>query len=114
MFCCQNISVLRESGFMATQKKIQTPLLLPRLRVVCGGNIALGPGKADLLALVQETGSIRKAAERMNMSYTRAWKLVQTMNACFKEPLVNQARGGPSGGGAQLTETGELAIKLYR
>jgi molybdate transport system regulatory protein len=99
---------------MAMPKRNQAPALLPRLRVVCGGNIALGPGKADLLVLVQETGSIRKAAERMNMSYMRAWKLVQTMNACFKEPLVSRVRGGVAGGGAQLTETGELAIKLYR
>ncbi len=99
---------------MATPKRNQAPALLPRLRVVCGGDIALGPGKVDLLALVQETGSIRKAAERMNMSYMRAWKLVQTMNSCFKEPLVRRVRGGAAGGGAQLTETGELAIQLYR
>ncbi len=87
---------------------------MARLRVVCGGEIALGPGKADLLALVQETGSIRKAAVRMNMSYMRAWKLIQTMNACFKEPLVNPVRGGAKGGGAMLTSTGEKALRLYR
>jgi len=49
-----------------------------------------GTGQGGLLMLVQETGSIRKAAERMKMSYMRAWKLVQTMNACFKEPLVSR------------------------
>lgn len=86
----------------------------PRMRVVCGEEIALGPGKADLLALVGETGSIRQAAERMGMSYMRAWTLVKTMNACFREPLVTASRGGKTRGGAVLTETGRTALKLYR
>ncbi len=68
------------------------PRLRPRMRVLCGGDIALGPGKVDLLALVGQTGSIREAAERMGMSYMRAWKLIKTMNACFKEPLVKAER----------------------
>lgn len=99
---------------MVQRKTKKPPTLLARLRVVCGGEIALGPGKADLLALVQETGSIRKAAARMDMSYMRAWKLIQTMNACFKEPLVAPVRGGAKGGGAELTATGEEALRLYR
>lgn len=56
--------------------------------MLCSEGIALGPGKVDLLALIGETGSIRKAAERMGMSYMRAWTLIKTMNACFHEPLV--------------------------
>ena len=70
------------------------PQFRPRMRVTCGEEIALGPGKVDLLALVAETGSIREAAERMGMSYMRAWKLIKTMNACFKEPLVEAVRAG--------------------
>jgi molybdate transport system regulatory protein len=111
---CQIRLGLSESRQMTAQITNKTPALLTRLRVVCGGDIALGPGKADLLALVQETGSIRKAAVQMNMSYMRAWKLVQTMNGCFKEPLVSPVRGGRAGGGAQLTPTGEKALELYR
>jgi len=76
--------------------------------------VALGPGKAELLALVAETGSISEAARRMEMSYMRAWTLIQTMNRCFKEPLVTSARGGKRGGGAALTPTGRQALKLYR
>ena len=87
--------------------------LRPRLRVICGENIALGPGKVDLLRLVGETGSIREAAERMGMSYMRAWTLIKTMNACFKEPLVEAVRGGSKHGGAKLTQTGHKALKLY-
>ena len=87
--------------------------LRPRLRVICGENIALGPGKVDLLALVGKTGSIREAADRMGMSYMRAWTLVKTMNACFREPLVEAVRGGAKHGGAKLTATGRQALKLY-
>ena len=64
------------------------------MRVLCGDDIALGPGKVDLLALIGETGSIREAAERMGMSYMRAWTLIKTVNACFREPLVMASRGG--------------------
>ena len=88
--------------------------LRPRLRIVRGDEIALGPGKVDLLQLVGETGSIREAADRMGMSYMRAWTLIRTMNACFKEPLVEAARGGAGHGGAGLTETGHKALQLYQ
>jgi len=86
----------------------------PRLRVLYGEEIALGPGKADLLAVVAETGSIREAADRMGMSYMRAWKLIKTMNACFKEPLVEAVRGGREYGGTSLTKAGHQALKLYQ
>jgi molybdate transport system regulatory protein len=88
--------------------------LLPRLRIVARKKIAFGPGKAELLALISETGSIGEAAKRMKMSYMRAWSLVQMMNKCFKEPLVETAHGGNERGGAKLTDTGKSALKLYR
>lgn len=50
----------------------------------------------------------------MKMSYNRAWLHVKAMNAGFAEPLVMSSRGGNSGGGASLTETGKLALTLYR
>ncbi len=84
------------------------------MRVLCGEDVALGPGKSDLLTLVRKTGSIREAAERMGMSYMRAWTLIKTMNACFREPLVVASRGGKKRGGAVLTVTGRTALKLYR
>lgn len=88
--------------------------LLPRLRIVARKKIAFGPGKAELLALIAETGSIGDAAKRMKMSYMRAWSLVQMVNKCFKEPLVETAHGGNERGGANLTATGKMALKLYR
>lgn len=79
-----------------------------------GRDIALGPGKVDLLEYIARTGSLRKAAEAMEMSYMRAWTLVQTMNHCFKKPLVETKRGGAEGGAAVVTETGKAVLALYR
>jgi molybdate transport system regulatory protein len=84
------------------------------MRILSGNEVALGPGKADLLELIGETGSIRQAAERMGMSYMRAWTLIKTMNACFPQPLVVGSRGGRNHGGAGLTQTGKTALRLYR
>ena len=88
--------------------------LLPRLRVRVGDEVALGPGKAELLELIQRSGSITEAARQMGMSYMRAWTLIRTMNHCFKEPLVLAIRGGRGGGGAELTGTGRNALELYQ
>jgi molybdate transport system regulatory protein len=90
------------------------PLLKPRLRLVADGTIVLGPGKADLLEAVRESGSLRKAAAVLGMSYMRAWSLVKTMNAAFQEPLVALARGGARHGSATLTPTGTKVLALYR
>jgi molybdate transport system regulatory protein len=95
-------------------KSIRTPSVQPRFRIFRGGDIALGPGKVELLALIGQTGSINKAARRMGMSYMRAWSLVQTMNRCFKKPLIFATHGGEGGGGAELTETGCKVAALYQ
>jgi molybdate transport system regulatory protein len=86
----------------------------PRLRVLFGAAIAIGPGKADLLAAIEETGSIAAAGRRLGMSYRRAWLLVETMNSCFRAPLVEAAKGGAHGGGARLTPMGEDVLARYR
>ena len=66
----------------------------PRLRILLGADIAIGPGKADLLEAIGRTGSISAAAREMDMSYRRAWLLVDTMNHCFHAPLVEAVKGG--------------------
>lgn len=88
--------------------------LSPRLRVLHGTDIALGPGKVALLDAIEESGTLAGAAQALGMSYMRAWKLVRTMNACFREPLVETSRGGQGHGKAQLTETGRRVRELYR
>lgn len=90
------------------------PSLHLRVRVLLDEEIAMGPGKADLLEAIQETGSIAAAGRSLGMSYRRAWLLVDTMNRCFREPLVATERGGASRGGASLTDAGEEALKAYR
>jgi len=73
----------------------------------------MGPGKAQLLGLVRDTGSISEAARQLEMSYMRAWLLIQTMNRCFRKPVIKTARGGLVRGGASLTETGQQVLALY-
>src|SRR5258708_29740216 len=94
-------------------KKSPGFILRTRLRVERGKEIALGPGKVELLKHIATTGSIAEAAERMEMSYMRAWKLVKTMEGCFRQPLVDAHRGGSARGGARLTKTGAEILQLY-
>jgi molybdate transport system regulatory protein len=85
-----------------------------KLRVMFGTEIAMGPGKAELLEAIAATGSISASAKRLGMSYRRAWLLVDTMNRCFREPLVASATGGSGGGGASVTAFGERVLARYR
>jgi molybdate transport system regulatory protein len=85
-----------------------------RLRILFGPRAMLGPGKAELLEHIRDTGSITAAGARMGMSYKRAWGLVETLNATFREPVVITVRGGAKGGGAQLTGTGQAVLTHYR
>lgn len=87
--------------------------LQPRLRVTLGHERVFGPGKAELLRLIGETGSIRSAAARIGMSYNRAWGLVRDANRHFRKPLVLATRGGGTGGGARLTAAGREALSRY-
>lgn len=86
----------------------------PRLRILLGTDIAIGPGKAALLDAVARTGSISAGARALGMSYRRAWVLVDTMNRAFRQPVVETAKGGASGGGARVTEFGLEVLSRYR
>jgi len=83
-------------------------------RLMHHGEIAMGPGKAELLEAILKTGSISSAGKAMQMSYRRAWMLVDVMNRCFKEPLVHTAKGGKDGGGATLTPLGLQVLESYQ
>ena len=85
-----------------------------RIRILHGSEFAIGPGKADLLEAIAQTGSISSAARHLKMSYRRAWLLIDTMNQCFRLPVVDTATGGKGGGGAQITEFGRAALQEYR
>ena len=74
----------------------------------------MGPGKADLLEAIERSGSISAAARALGMSYRRAWLLVDTMNRCFAEPLVEAHPGGGTRAGATVTPAGSAALAAYR
>ena len=97
-----------------SRKNAAKGTLRPQIRIMFRKAIAMGPGKADLLQAIGETGSISAAARRMKMSYRRAWLLVDTMNQCFKFPVVVTLTGGKAGGGAAVTDFGSEVLKRYR
>lgn len=76
--------------------------------------VRLGPGKAQLLELIEEHGSIRAAGASIGMSYRRAWLLADEINRMFREPSISTRHGGKSGGGAGLTEFGAELLSRYR
>ena len=94
--------------------KSKSPSLLKvRLRIVSGKDFAFGPGKAQVLESLLETGSLNQTASAMKMSYVKALALVHTMNTYFAEPLVVLSRGGSHGGGAEVTDTGRKVLAEY-
>jgi len=84
------------------------------IRIDFGDGSALGPGKARLLELIEATGSIRKAAAGMKMSYRKAWLLLKALETSFAGPLADTATGGAKGGGARLTPLGKAVARRYR
>jgi molybdate transport system regulatory protein len=82
-----------------------------RIDLESGGRI--GPGKIALLEAIRKTGSITAAAQSMQMSYRRAWLLVDELNKLLSEPVVTTAVGGVMGGGTIVTPVGEKTIALY-
>lgn len=84
------------------------------LRVDFDRNNAIGPGKIALLEKMRDCGSLSQAARDLDMSYRRAWQLLNSLNQSFREPLVLTAIGGSGGGGSTLTALGESIITSYR
>lgn len=85
-----------------------------RVRVDLAPGVSFGPGKAALLEGIAATGSIAAAGRRLNMSYKRAWQLVEGLNRDFGAPLVSASRGGTHGGGATLTARGQDLLQAYQ
>ena len=85
-----------------------------RIRIYFGGDLAIGPGRIELLEGVQRTGSLARAAREMGMSYRRAWLLMQSLNGCLRSPATLAKRGGTTGGGATETPVGQALIRSYR
>jgi molybdate transport system regulatory protein len=90
------------------------PRLKIKAQIRCGDDFAIGPGKAALLDAIAAHGSISAAGRALGMSYRRAWLLVDSMNRCWRVPLVTTAHGGLRGGGARLTVLGVEVLGRYR
>lgn len=91
-------------------KKLQ---LHARIWVEIEGLSWLGPGRIRLLKALNTEGSISAAARKLEMSYHKAWKLVDSMNAASHVALVARSAGGRSGGGTKLTEYGWQALQVF-
>jgi molybdate transport system regulatory protein len=91
----------------------ERPALRFHMRII-GDEIAVGPGKIALVEAIERTGSLTAAAKSMDMSYRRAWLLLDELNRSLKEPAVLAARGGAGGGGSEVTESGRRLVALYR
>lgn len=89
------------------------PLKL-KAQLLCGEELAMGPGKADLLEAIESEGSISGAGRKLGMSYRRTWLLVDTMNRCWAQPLVEATPGGGEGRGARVTPAGLEILAAYR
>ena len=84
-----------------------------RLWIVDQDKTFLGEGRIRILLAIEKHGSISKAANSMNMSYLKAWNLVDSMNSTSKKPLVITSSGGKGGGGTALTDEGKKAIAFF-
>ncbi|MBA4040742.1 MAG: ModE family transcriptional regulator [Hyphomonas sp.] len=89
-----------------------SPLKL-KIQIMCSDEIAMGPGKADLLDAIAANRSISAAGRAMGMSYRRTWLLVDAMNRCWQGPLVATVPGNQKAG-AHLTPLGEVVLAGYR
>lgn len=84
------------------------------IRVDFGPELRVGPGKIELLEQIAALGSIAAGGRAMNMSYRRAWELIEELNKIFGKPVVDSKSGGKKGGGATLTPLGLSLISRYR
>ncbi len=83
------------------------------LRVLTPSGAAIGPGMIALLRAVRDEGSISAAARRLEMSYRRAWLLLEQTAAALGAPVVETSIGGAARGGATLSEAGARLVALY-
>ena len=97
---------------LPSRRKITYPSV--RFRIDFGPGNGVGPGKIALLEQIERCGSLSQAARNLNVSYRRAWQLLDSLNSCFVEPVVRTSTGGRGGGGATLTLLGERLIHVYR
>lgn len=93
---------------------MQVDIAKIKIQLVCAPEFAMGPGKATLLEAIDVQKSISGAGRQLGMSYRRTWLLVDSMNRCWQDKLVETLPGGGKERGARLTDTGRLVLQTYR
>lgn len=104
---------MREGSHVSNQR-FEAAVAALSIRIDFDSKIKLGPGKVRLLELINEHGSISAAGRAMEMSYRRAWTLIEDLNTGFGEDVVASQVGGKHGGGARLTPFGAELVAQYR
>jgi len=84
-----------------------------RIWIEAGENVLIGEGRVRLLKAIDETGSLSKAAKSINISYKKAWKLIDSVNKSAKKPVIKSSVGGKGGGGAEITDYGKSLINAF-
>lgn len=84
-----------------------------RIWIESEGKVLLGEGRVQLLKAINETGSLSKAAKQLNISYKKAWNLLDSVNKSAKKPVTINSTGGKGGGGAELTEHGKSLVEAF-
>ncbi len=84
-----------------------------RIWIENNGEILLGEGRVSLLKAIDKTGSLTKAAKSLNMSYKKAWSLIDMVNKRADKPVTTSNIGGKGGGGAQLTDYGKKLVETF-
>ena len=74
---------------------------------------AFGDGPYDLLKRVEGTESLHQAAHQIHMSYSKAWRLIRTLEGRLGFALLERKVGGQSGGGSQLTPRAKDLLSRY-
>jgi molybdate transport system regulatory protein len=84
-----------------------------RIWLELNGKLLLGPGRVKLLRAIEKTGSLSKAAKALEMSYKKAWRVVDEVNKAAKTPVVITQTGGKNGGGTVLTPHGLEVLDAF-
>ncbi len=84
-----------------------------RIWIESKNKVLLGEGRVQLLKAIDDTGSLSKAAKSLNISYKKAWNLIDSVNKSAKQPVTINSIGGKGGGGAELTPYGKSLVKAF-
>ena len=99
---------------MDDRQERQTPVTAKVKLTLCTEERFFGPGVCELLEKIRETGSIQAAAARMEMSYTKAWRILKRAEEEMGVNLITRVSGGKNGGSSTLTDEGEQAVRGFR